>query len=352
MHPTTKQGRRRRGTRAGARSWSSTRLLVVLTALAAVALVGCGGEDGGDEAASSDTTRATTSPVVRHHELTPEEIEVYQQDLDDVGCWAGPVDGVLGPRTEAALREFQEASGIPVTGLLGGESEIALTDAAANGETVCAGGDDQQEARAPTDAGIHELEVWQHDLNVVGCWAGAEDGRLGPQTTAAIRAFQAAVNLPVTGQLDAETEQILAEAAAEMAPGGSICATPAAGSGGGGGDDGGGAVAGSGGGGDDGGGALDGAGGDDGGGAVADAGGDDGGGAVAGSCQVTAGESFPEEGEAEGFVAELAGAGFRGFAVGDGETGYVVIKAGLSQTQADRLVSRLEATGYSGSRFC
>ena len=348
MHPTTKQGRRRRGTRAGARSWSSTRLLVVLTALAAVALVGCGGEDGGDEAASSDTTRATTSPVVRHHELTPEEIEVYQQDLDDVGCWAGPADGELGPRTEAALREFQEAVGIPVTGLFGGESENALTDAAANGETVCAGGDGQ-EARAPADAGIHELEVWQHDLNVVGCWAGAEDGRLGPQTTAAIRAFQAAVNLPVTGQLDAETEQLLAEAAAEMAPGGSVCATPAAGSGGGG-DDGGGAVASAGG--DDGGGALDGAGGDDGCGAVADAGGDDGGGAVSGSCQVTAGESFPEEDQAEGFVAELAGAGFRGFAVGDGETGYVVIKAGLSQSQADRLVSRLEAAGYSGSQFC
>ena len=111
-----------------------------------------------------------------------------------MGCWAGPVDGVLGPRTEAALREFQEAEGITVTGLFGGESQGALIAAAQAGQPVC--GDPEADATAgPTpvdEAAVHELEVWQHDLNVVGCYAGAEDGTLGPQTEAAIRAFQSA----------------------------------------------------------------------------------------------------------------------------------------------------------------
>ena len=81
-------------------------------------------------------------------------------------------------------------------------------------------GDPEANATASTpvdEAGVHELEVWQHDLNVVGCWAGAEDGQLGPQTEAAIRNYQTNAGLPVTGELDAMTEETLAESAAEAA---------------------------------------------------------------------------------------------------------------------------------------
>ena len=77
---------------------------LALLACGALVLSACGGDDSSSEAsATTEAATATTNPPVRHHELTPEEIETYQTDLDAVGCWAGPVDGVLGPRTEGDL---------------------------------------------------------------------------------------------------------------------------------------------------------------------------------------------------------------------------------------------------------
>lgn len=180
--------------------------LVLLVALAAL-LVACGG-GGGD--GDDDSTR--------HNQASAEDLATYQADLQEVGCWSGPTDGELSTRTEAAIREFQEAEGLDVDGHLSEQTEEALDTAAADGDTVCTADDHDS-----SQASVHELEVWQHDLNVVGCWAGPVDGRLGPETEAAIRAFQQAANLPVDGQLTAETEDALASDAAQ---GAQICTTP------------------------------------------------------------------------------------------------------------------------------
>jgi peptidoglycan hydrolase-like protein with peptidoglycan-binding domain len=47
--------------------------------------------------------------------------------------------------------------------------------------------------------------VAQQELKVRGFDPGPADGRLGPKTTAAIRAFQAKQKIPVNGTLDART---------------------------------------------------------------------------------------------------------------------------------------------------
>ncbi len=41
-----------------------------------------------------------------------------QARLRALGYNAGPADGVAGPRTVAAAREFQSAQGLPVTGTI------------------------------------------------------------------------------------------------------------------------------------------------------------------------------------------------------------------------------------------
>jgi peptidoglycan hydrolase-like protein with peptidoglycan-binding domain len=53
---------------------------------------------GSQKSASSDTVRQV------------------QQALQSKGHSTGPIDGILGPNTESALREFQRAQGISVTG--------------------------------------------------------------------------------------------------------------------------------------------------------------------------------------------------------------------------------------------
>ena len=103
-------------------------------AVALLALVGFLAACGSD---GNDTTTTTASAGISHTEATPAELEVWQQDLDNVGCWAGPVDGELGPQTEAAIKAFQAAKGLTVDGLLGPVTESALSEAAAAGETGC-----------------------------------------------------------------------------------------------------------------------------------------------------------------------------------------------------------------------
>lgn len=59
---------------------------------------------------------------------------------------------------------------------------------------------------------IDEVSGWQARLNNLGYDCGAEDNKLGPKTQAAIRAFQRAKKLGVTGQQDEPTESALLDA--------------------------------------------------------------------------------------------------------------------------------------------
>jgi glucose-6-phosphate dehydrogenase assembly protein OpcA len=67
---------------------------------------GMGGDDGGSPAA----TRATTFSLVVYE---PEET---QQMLATLGFYNGPIDGILGPQTESALRLAQKTYKIPESG--------------------------------------------------------------------------------------------------------------------------------------------------------------------------------------------------------------------------------------------
>lgn len=55
-----------------------------------------------------------------------EDVKQLQQKLKDAGFDPGDIDGQFGPRTEAALRAFQQANGLRVDGRAGEESFKAL----------------------------------------------------------------------------------------------------------------------------------------------------------------------------------------------------------------------------------
>lgn len=301
-------------TRSQAASVASTVIMAVLL-IGVLVLASCSSDDPEDQASSTSAAVAateTTNLPVRHHELTPDELETWQSDLNAVGCWVGPVDGLLGPRTEAAVAEFQEAEGLTVTGLLGGETENVLADRAESGVVVCVDENAPPEEvdRTTDEASVHELEVWQHDLNVVACWAGPEDGNLGPQTESAIRAFQAASGLAVDGTLGPATETALAEAAAA---GHQVCTAPAAGSGGGSGS---------------------------GGGTAPDV--------VDTSYQVNSAGVWPTQAQAQSYLAQIEAAGISGFRIISAAGGFIVLQDGLSHDEANRLLIALNQDGFSG----
>jgi len=51
---------------------------------------------------------------------------VIQQALKDRGFDPGDLDGTLGPRTRAAIREFQRKEGLKVTGRLDAQTKAKL----------------------------------------------------------------------------------------------------------------------------------------------------------------------------------------------------------------------------------
>src|SRR5919106_982216 len=55
-------------------------------------------------------------PPEQRQTLTKENIKLIQERLKAERVYAGPVDGELNAQTEAALRQYQQKQGIPVSG--------------------------------------------------------------------------------------------------------------------------------------------------------------------------------------------------------------------------------------------
>jgi hypothetical protein len=77
---------------------------------------GAGPQGAPEERPQNGATQARGSAQVRQ----------AQKTLNEMGFQAGDVDGVLGPRTEAALKTFQHARGLEVTGRMNQETLAAL----------------------------------------------------------------------------------------------------------------------------------------------------------------------------------------------------------------------------------
>jgi peptidoglycan hydrolase-like protein with peptidoglycan-binding domain len=58
--------------------------------------------------------------------LTAEGVRAVQQALQKKGIDPGPIDGILGPQTEQAVRKFQDAYGINASGRIDNQTLYAL----------------------------------------------------------------------------------------------------------------------------------------------------------------------------------------------------------------------------------
>ena len=74
-------------------------------------------EQAGDESGQGRANRAG---------MSDKNMKKVQEALREKGHDPGTIDGVLGPRTQQALREFQKANGLKATGTIDGETAAAL----------------------------------------------------------------------------------------------------------------------------------------------------------------------------------------------------------------------------------
>jgi peptidoglycan hydrolase-like protein with peptidoglycan-binding domain len=118
-------------------------------------------------------------------------ISDVQRQLKGLGFNLGAVDGKLGAQTMAALRAYQQQYRLPVTGRL---DETTLRSILP---------ERFEPTGVPLDLSNREdLQQAQRQLKALGFDPGSTDGKFGPQTEAALRAYQQAHRLPQTGRLD------------------------------------------------------------------------------------------------------------------------------------------------------
>jgi peptidoglycan hydrolase-like protein with peptidoglycan-binding domain len=182
---------------------------------------------------------------------SPDEIRSVQQALNDQGYNVGAVDGVMGPNTEDALRQFQQARNLRQTGQPDPETLAALgvgnegwnqasnqssqyrsPNQASSRSNQASNQPNQRQYRASSQASnrdedqgqamsrgkvtgnnqgsdeirsVHEIRSVQQALNDKGFNAGAVDGIMGPHTRQALKQFQQAQHLRQTGRPDQQT---------------------------------------------------------------------------------------------------------------------------------------------------
>jgi peptidoglycan hydrolase-like protein with peptidoglycan-binding domain len=116
-------------------------------------------------------------------------VKGLQQDLTSAGFYTGPVDGLYGPQTVAAVKALQKASGLPETGVVDPATEKALGDAL-------------------TKKGVQQalnVAALQGVLTATGHYQGPIDGKWTTELEQALKDYQQSQQLPVTGTVDAAT---------------------------------------------------------------------------------------------------------------------------------------------------
>jgi peptidoglycan hydrolase-like protein with peptidoglycan-binding domain len=141
---------------------------------------------------------AASDPTARVLPPAPDALVIaVQSELQAAGYYDGPVDGLVGPRTEAAIATFQRAAGVEATG----EVRPELL------EMIAGASEPQGDAPASVEGG-NPVAVVQKALSRAAYGPLPVDGLLGPRTRDAIKQFEADHGLPVSGEI---SEQLMTE---------------------------------------------------------------------------------------------------------------------------------------------
>jgi|SRR5579883_190364 peptidoglycan hydrolase-like protein with peptidoglycan-binding domain len=129
-------------------------------------------------------------------------VTIVQRQLRRQGLYGGPIDGIEGPGTRAAITRFQRQHRITVTGRL---NPATMRELGVSGMARETSG---EASRAMEPGMMHSTQVIervQRELRGEGLYHGRIDGIEGPATHSAIRSFQRQENIPVTGSLNRTT---------------------------------------------------------------------------------------------------------------------------------------------------
>jgi peptidoglycan hydrolase-like protein with peptidoglycan-binding domain/DNA invertase Pin-like site-specific DNA recombinase len=119
-------------------------------------------------------------------------VRLVQRRLDARGENPGPIDGLYGPLTQAAVERFQRQQGLSVDGIVGAQTRHSLRySGTARALTRAAG--------LVSHGGVRQVRRLQRQLRAAGQHPGPIDGLYGPRTQTALQRFERQHGLPATG---------------------------------------------------------------------------------------------------------------------------------------------------------
>lgn len=150
------------------------------------------------KADKADTANAEAFPEPLAEETDAETVRAIQRELTQRGYGQLPLDGIVRPATRAAIMAFEHDTKLPLTAHA---TPVQLKQILL-GVSVASDGTGAGEVRSPhAEALVRHV---QRLLAARGAKIGTPDGRLGAQTVAAIRAFEAEQGLTPQGRISAD----------------------------------------------------------------------------------------------------------------------------------------------------
>jgi peptidoglycan hydrolase-like protein with peptidoglycan-binding domain len=83
-------------------------------------------QTGSGQTGSAGTGAGKTQPMAADGQADPEQVKNVQKALQEKGMDPGPIDGIMGPKTMAALRAYQKDQKLPETGRLDAQTREKL----------------------------------------------------------------------------------------------------------------------------------------------------------------------------------------------------------------------------------
>lgn len=134
-----------------------------------------------------------------------------QRELTRRGLYDGPADGMMGPKTDAAIRDFEAAAKLKPTGEPTEEMLAAIQRAPLKPEKPAPRAAARADPIADLIAPGPRVIAVQRALNDYGYGPVKATGVYGTETIAAVQKFERDRKMPVTGQI---SERLLRELAA------------------------------------------------------------------------------------------------------------------------------------------